>query len=237
MNRKLVISTVSLIILIALVLGGVFIYNRRSQEAFGQSYNQMNADYKSVLFASGQNKNETSLLMVGYKDSFNLFYERYSTSPITPYNKDKEWKNSLDQVREVIMNSEILIFQNKSKDAHLELEKVRQIWQETFKRNGVTMLGFYLTEFHDIMEKAIEESDKRDFEKLDKICLDMNAAWNEVTTTQTEFSLDVDYKDKMGEETKTLASFCDAVTKRSDDVKELSGKLKSGFIPFYLRYG
>ncbi len=236
-KTKMILYVISAVVLILLIIGGTFIYNRHKYEAFGKSYNVMNTDYKNVLFASGQEKQETSMLMNQYQTSFNAFYNSYGVNPISPYNKDKEWKNSLDKIQVLITSADTLIKENKSKDAHLELEKVRQTWQETLKRNNVTMLGFYLTEFHDIMEKAIEESDKKDFEKLDTICIDMNNAWTEVVNTQTEFSTNADYNSKITAETTTINTFCYAVKNRQDAVKTLSAELKSGFIPFYLKYG
>ena len=236
-NTKLMVYGILMIALIALVIGGIFVYNQKTKEAFGQSYNTMNVNYKNVLFASGQEKSETAALMIAYRTSFNMFYTTYGEDPISPYAKDAEWKHSLDNISVIITRADALIAQNNSKDAHLELEQVRKIWQETFKRNNVTMLGFYLTEFHDIMEKAIEESDKKDFEKLDTICTDMNNAWTEVMNTQTESSANKDYIDKINAETKNIDTFCDAVKNRQDTVKELSANLKSGFIPFYLKYG
>lgn len=236
-NKKIIIYSISIVFVILLVIGGTFIYRQKTQEAFGQSYNLMNANYKAVLFASGQEKPETAALMLAYQESFKTFYDAYSVNPISPYSDDGEWKISLDKIGATIMRADILIKENKSKDAHLELEQVRQVWQETFKRNNVTMLGFYLTEFHDIMEKAIEESEQGDFEKLDVICVDMNTAWTEVVNTQTDFSTDKDYVDKITAETTTINVFCDAVKNRQDTIKTIAPQLKSGFIPFYLKYG
>jgi 4-hydroxy-3-methylbut-2-enyl diphosphate reductase IspH len=236
-KTKIIVYGILIVALILLIIGGIFIYNQKTKEAFGQSYNNMNVDYKNVLFASGQEKPETSTLMSNYKKSFQAFYSSYNTNPLSPYSKDIEWKNSLDKISTVIAKADILIKDNKSKEAHLELEKVRQVWQETFKRNNVTMLGFYLTEFHDIMEKAIEESDKKNFEKLYIICVDMNNAWAEVVNTQTEFSNNQEYIAKISEETSNVNKFCDAVKNRQDTVKDLSANLKSTFVPFYLKYG
>ena len=147
--------------------------------------------------------------MIKYQTSFKTFYASYADNPISPYNNNLEWKNSLDKIAVVISNADILITQNENNKAHLDLEKVRQEWQRTFTRNNVTMLGFYLTEFHDIMEKAIDESGKKDFVKLEVICNDMNNAWTEVVNIQTEFSSNQDYADKITAETNTLNKFCE----------------------------
>ena len=40
--------------------------------------------------------------------------------------------------------------------AQLDLEKVRPVFQEMFKRNGFSMLSVSLVDFHDAMERMLE---------------------------------------------------------------------------------
>ena len=47
-------------------------------------------------------------------------------------------------------------------EAHLELEKVRPVFQEMFKRNGFSLLSVALVDFHDAMEVMLDAANAKD---------------------------------------------------------------------------
>ena len=49
---------------------------------------------------------------------------------------------------------------------HKQLEEIRTIEQEMFKRNGFSMLAVALVDFHDIMEVIIAWADTKDTQKI-----------------------------------------------------------------------
>jgi len=53
------------------------------------------------------------------------------------------------------------IYTGELKQAHLDLEKVRPIFQDILKRNNFSLLAVYLVDFHDVMEKVIEAADAK----------------------------------------------------------------------------
>jgi hypothetical protein len=200
----------------------------------------MNTAYKEVLFATGQEQNKSLELMATYKVVWYDFHTKYHNSPIKPYSDDKNWENSLDIIQGHISSADDLINQNKLKDAHVKLEEIRKEWQNIFTRNNVTMLGFYLTEYHDLMEKAIEESDEKDYVSLVETCEKLNSAWGNVLSTQVNLGESdlLEYNTKLVDNTNNLKKLCDAVANKDDNsLKEASGKLKGLFIPLYLKYG
>jgi type IV secretory pathway VirJ component len=50
--------------------------------------------------------------------------------------------------------------------AHLDLEKVRPVFQEMFKRNGFSMLSIALVDFHDAMELAMDAANAKNASKV-----------------------------------------------------------------------
>jgi hypothetical protein len=238
MNKKIIISTIIIALITLIIIGGTFVYSRKTQEIFGTKFNSMNDAYKKVLFATGQEKNESKELMTNYKGAWNDFYNSYRESPIKPYSSDFEWKNSLDKMNNIVISSEKTINENKLKDAHVELEAIRQAWQEVFTRSNVTMLGFYLTEYHDAMEKAIEYSDSKDYGKLKQTCESMKVALQNVKETKIELTGDTlnDYTAKLNDITTSLNNLCDANDAKDDvKIKEYSSKLKPTFLALYLK--
>jgi hypothetical protein len=176
--------------------------------------------------------------MTKYRSSWEDFYSDFKDNPIKPYNKDVQWSDRLGNMNQIIINSEDLIDQNKLKEAHTELEKIRQKWQDTFLINNVTMLGFYMTEYHDIMEKAIEQSNNNDFETLKVTCESMHASWGNVVGTEVNFKDMDDFNVKVKAVTDNLNNFCTSVEQKDENgLKEYSSKLKPTFIAIYLKYG
>lgn len=239
-KKKLIYVSIITIIVIGLIIGGTFFFNHKKQETFYKEYNLMNENYKTVLFATGQDKNESNTLFEKYLSSWNIFYDHYKNNPIKPYNADQEWSTSLDKINTLIIQASELIGTNELHEAHLQLEEVRQEWQNIFKRNDVSMIGFYMTEFHDVMEKAVDGSENPNFYELNDICTELNEKWAQVESVNLELSGDKinDYNNKKETESNNLKKFCDAVSTKDDSkLVELSGKLKKDFISIYLIYG
>jgi hypothetical protein len=240
MNKKNIIASAFVLIAIALVIGSIFILTHRKQEEFGRAFNGMNEAYKKVLFATGQNQTDSLSLMSDYQDAWDNFYSNYKSDPISPYSSDVMWSSSMDGINVVVISSNSLVTKNMLRDAHLELEKVRQNWQEIFLRNKVTMLGFYLTEYHDLMEKAIEEANQDDFDALKTTCASMKAAWQNVKETNVDFKdADLaDYNSKLNANSLNLEALCS--TSEPTDIqriKDAASKLKGLFVPLYLKFG
>ncbi|MFA6073631.1 MAG: hypothetical protein WC758_05950 [Candidatus Woesearchaeota archaeon] len=238
-KKILLISSIT-IILILIIISSIIIYNKKTSELFDQKYNKMNANYKEVLFSSGQEGNNTTELMNEYEESFLIFYKSYATKPIVPYSKDLKWKQSLDSMNSSIYEAKLLIESNKFIDAHYELENIRKEWQVVFQRNNVTMLGFYLTEYHDVMEIAIDEADAEKYDELEITCDKLLMLWQNVDSIKVQFSSDdlLDFEEKKKANSINLQELCSA-TKNLDIIviKDKASNLKRLFVSLYLKYG
>jgi hypothetical protein len=169
-----------------------------------------------------------------------VFYGKYKETPISPYSEDDEWSTSMDKINNLVNEAGVLINAGELHEAHLKLEEVRGLWQEIFERNKVSMVGFYLTEFHDVMEKAVDGSNDPNFEKLSKVCDELNEKWAKVESLKLDLSADKmqDYEEKKKAEKQNIDAFCEKVLANDDaELVSLAGKLKKGFISIYLAYG
>lgn len=239
LNKKWIIS-ISIVLIIVLSFGGLFILDRHKTEAFGRSFNAMNDAYKKVLFATGQNQTDSAKLLSDYQATWNLFFNSYKFRPIRPYNTDTEWAKSLNEIDNIVILANTLVSSNQLYLAHLELEKVRSIWQEIFTRNNVTQLGFYLTQYHDTMEIAISQADALDYVALNDTCNKIIPLWQDVTSTPVTLSQSdlIDYNSKLLANSKNIDVLCNAVRLHDETtLKESASKLKGLFIPLYLKYG
>lgn len=134
-----------------------------SKKFFVEDFNKMNKDYKQALYETGQEKNieaeeNYGKLVLSYGD-FESKYQAYQPFALK---KDSDFKNDLKKINIIIQNAGDYIASGKLKDAHLELEKVRPITQDIFKRNGFSMLAISLVDFHDSMEKVLDASNAKD---------------------------------------------------------------------------
>lgn len=236
-KKKAKIFLVSSLVIILLIGGFMFLKHKQSEE-FYSTYNLMNEDYKTVLFATGQNKSTSSELIINYEKSWSDFYSNYLKTSIQPYGLDDQWATSLNDINKNLLDAKELIRINKLHDAHLKLEGIRAIWQDVFERNNVSMLGFYMTQFHDIMEQAVDSSQTADFEKLDVICKQLDEAWIKVENLNADVKDHDDYANKILIERNDVKVFCENVAQRdSKNLNDLSDKLKKDFISVYLKYG
>lgn len=233
-NKKYLYSTIAIILLVVLIVSGNMFLEHKAKEDFYSSYNKANEDYKVVLFATGQEKPESSQLLSTYEKSWNEFYIKYKESPISDFKTDNQWTEELDEINSHIINARTKVDENKLHEAHLELEHVREKFQEVFTKNHVTMLGTYLTDFHDKMEIAIAlEEQGYNQNNLQKQCYTLTQSLNVVKETQVD--LDQDYTSKLNTLNNDLLNFCKS--NNYNQYLDNGVTLKKSFISIYLKYG
>jgi len=84
--KNYVYSIIAVILIIALIIGGNIFLEHKAKENFYSNYNKANEDYKVVLFATGQEKPESSQLLSKYEKSLSKFYIEYKENPINNFN-------------------------------------------------------------------------------------------------------------------------------------------------------
>jgi hypothetical protein len=158
------------LLLLALLVGGSYGSAFFSRQIFLEEFNAMNHFYKQTLFLTGQNERDSAVvnwekMVAGYA----TFQRKYSVYQPHALRGDRQLVNDLQKVAEWMANVEPRVRHGDLHVAHLDLEKIRPVFQDIFKRNGFSMLAVALVDFHDGMEQILEAAHAKDAEKVKQL--------------------------------------------------------------------
>jgi len=228
-NQKITIGLLALsaFIIAAGSFGSIVITRKK----FLEDFNQMNGYYKQALFLTGQAKRDEARAQY---DLLTKEYAKFSAkySIYRPYviKHDNQFSNDLVSVGKIIVSAKDGVYAGDLPTTHKELETVRPIFQEMFKRNGFSMLSMALVEFHDIMEEIIAAADVKDV----SLTLSVYPKVNEALLAVEKEDQSSEIKDirKNLEILRQLAE-----QGKSDQLSAKAAELKASFIKVYLVKG
>lgn len=122
------------------------------------------------------------------------------------------------------------VYTGNLKESHLDLEKVRPIFQDILKRNNFSLLAITLVDFHDVMEKVIESADTKNSTGVINAYVEANDKLKAVEVEANDTEIQAIRKNL--EDIKTLAE-----QGLSEKLPEKSAELKSSFVKVYLKRG
>jgi hypothetical protein len=164
--RGRIALAVSMVLLLGVLAGGSYASVFFSRKVFLEEFNAMNNFYKQTLFLTGKgqregaNSNYDKLL-----PAYLLFKEKYTHYQPVSLRSDVQLVADLDRVHTLLNDVNNLVRNGDLHQAHLDLEKVRPVFQDIFKRNGFSMLSVALVDFHDAMELMLEAGHAKDAQK------------------------------------------------------------------------
>ncbi len=214
------------------ILGiGSFVSTTITRKKFLEDFNRMNGYYKQALFLTGQNKRDEAktqydLLVINY-EQFNQKYSSYKPYVIR---QDDKFNSDLEVVKNLITNAKDGVYGGDLPTTHKQLEEIRPIFQEMFKRNGFSMLLMALVDFHDIMEQIITAADAKNAEEVLEVYPKVDAALAAVG--KEENSTEIQTIRKNLDDLKNLA-----LSKKTDELAAKAAELKTSFIKVYLVKG
>ncbi|MCX6822545.1 MAG: DUF2892 domain-containing protein [candidate division SR1 bacterium] len=220
-------------IIVVLVVGGIFAFlsNFFSRKFFLEDFATMNDSYKQLLFNSGKEKRAES---ISYYDKLIPAYaqsqKKYSNYQPLVLRGDKQLVSDLQKVALLLSDIKGAVYSGDLLVTHKKLEEVRPIFQDMFKRNGISLLAVVLVDFHDIMEEIIAGADAKDVqkiistypradEKLKEIELELNDAGIQAIRKNLDAILDMANNNQV-----------DLLSKQAQD-------LKTSFVKVYLIKG
>ena len=225
-------TTVLLFILTVFILiAGSFASVTITRKKFLEDFNRMNGYYKQTLFLTGQTKRDEAKvqydhLLTAYSD-FKNKYEVYRPYVIR---NDHEFSKDLTSVEGMISSVKDGIYTGDLPQVHKELEAIRPVFQEMFKRNGFSMLSMALVDFHDIMEKLISAADAKDAKTL----LDVYPQADQTLQLIEHEDTSSDIRTIR----KNLTDLYDlALSGKTSDMSSKAAQLKASFIKVYLQKG
>lgn len=154
------------LVLLAVLVGGSYASMFFSKKFFLEDFNAMNTHNKMALFFTGKADRPVAQ---GHYDKLVPAYQQFQAkySAYQPYalRGDAQLQTDLQAVAGMVQGVEPLVRSGDLHQAHLDLEKVRPVFQEMFKRNGFSMLSVALVDFHDAMELMLEAGNAKDAAK------------------------------------------------------------------------
>jgi Protein of unknown function (DUF2892) len=223
--------SIAVVVLVGVVVGGSYASAFFSRKLFLEEFNAMNNFYKQTLFLTGKNEREKAItnyeqLLPAYQQ-FQTKYTRYQ-----PYALKGDTQLPLDMVRVATMLVDVntLVRTGDLHQAHLDLEKVRPVFQEMFKRNGFSMLAVALVDFHDAMELVLDAATQKDTAKLIGLYPQVSDKLKAVEAETNDAEIQ--------EIRKNLDELLAMANGASIDTMPAKGEvLKSSFVKVYLKRG
>jgi len=226
-TSAIALPIVLILALVAASLASVYI----TRKQFLENYNAMNSNYKQALFQTGQkNREEAIKYYTQLQSTYADFSSMYATYRPYAFWNDYQFSADLAGVDSIIKDAAPLVKDGDLTKAHVQLEQVRPIFQEMFKRNGFSLLAMNLVDFHDVMEKLIDDSAKKDsaaviehYAEADRLLKAVETELNDTDVQSIRQSLDILLKT--------------AQDGKVDDLAVQAAALKSSFLKVYLIRG
>ena len=147
-TSAIALPIVLILALVAASLASVYI----TRKQFLENYNAMNSNYKQALFQTGQkNREEAIKYYTQLQSTYADFSSMYATYRPYAFWNDYQFSADLAGVDSIIKDAAPLVKDGDLTKAHVQLEQVRPIFQEMFKRNGFSLLAMNLVDFHVVM--------------------------------------------------------------------------------------
>ncbi len=220
-----------LLLILIILIGGSWASIFFSKKFFLEDFNAMNSHYKQTLFNTGQEKRAESI--ENYENlvkSYAVFEKKYSSYRPFSFRFDGGFESDLKKIESIINGAKDNVYSGDLKEAHLDFEKVRPITQELFKRNGFSMLALALVDFHDSMEKVLEEADAKNPAGVVKTYAEANDKLLIVESEANDPQIQAIRKNL--EDLLKLAQEKDA-----EALPDKGAELKSSFVKVYLNRG
>ncbi len=134
------------------------------------------------------------------------------------------------RVEDMLQRVEGLVRTGDLHTAHLDLEKIRPVFQEMFKRNGFSMLAIALVDLHDAMELALDAANAKNSSKVIELYTPISEILKVVEAEANDAEI------------QTIRRHLDALLtlandSKSDQLPAKGDELKSSFVKVYLKRG
>lgn len=225
------IRVVSVLALVGAVVGGSYASAMFTKKFFLEDFNAMNHFYKQTLFFTGKAEREKANANYDqWVPSFENFEKKYSVYRPYALRSDTRFEADIAQTKAMMLSVKEAVKSGDLKQAHLDLEKIRPVFQEQFKRNGFSMLSVALVDFHDAMELMLDTANAKEavktvdlFEKVNVKLQAIEAEANDAEIQAIRANL---------EALHTLAK-----DGKTDALPAQADRLKTSFVKVYLKRG
>jgi hypothetical protein len=230
-TRKPMRTALAIAALAALVAGGSYASSFFTRKIFLEDYNAMNGFYKQTLFLTGKAQREEAISNLDQLiPAFKAFTAKYSAYRPYALKGDDRLASDFANVGKIISETEPLVRTGDLHQAHLDLEKIRPIFQDMFKRNGFSMLSVALVDFHDAMETVLEAATAKDAAKIQDLYQGVSDKLKAVEAEANDAEIQAIRAALDDVQATAQAGAADALPGKGDT-------LKSNFVKVYLKRG
>jgi Protein of unknown function (DUF2892) len=229
--RSLTMRIASAVLLLCAILGGSYASNLLTRKIFLEDFNAMNPFYKQTLFLTG--KGERDKAIANYElllPAFQKFQDKYTAFQPLALRNDKQLATDLSNVAGMLKAVNNGVRTGDLHQAHLDLEKVRPVFQELFKRNGFSMLSVSLVDFHDAMELMLDAAHAKEGAKI-------SALYPQVSEKLKAVEAEADDAEIVAIRNSLDDLLALAKDGKQDLLAAQAERLKSSFIKVYLQRG
>jgi hypothetical protein len=223
--------TAAAVALAAVLFGGSFASAFFSRKVFLEEFNAMNHFYKQTLFLTGKNEREKAILNFDkLLNTYGIFQEKYTAFQPYALKSDARLKTDLARVAQMLAQVEPLVRKGDLHQAHLDLEQVRPVFQDVFKRNGFSLLAVSLVDFHDAMELILDAANAKDAFKLISLYPQVSEKLKAVEAEANDAEIQTIRKNL--DDLHALAA-----NQQTATMPTKADELKSSFVKVYLKRG
>ncbi len=226
-----VMGILGVVLVLAAAVGGTYASNFFTRKFFLEDFNAMNDGYKQTLFLTGKGEREKANTQYDRLiPAYLAFKAKYTAYQPYAIRSDSRLNADLKTVADMFANVKDKVRTGDLHEAHLDLEKVRPVWQEMFKRNGFSLLSVALVDFHDAMELMLDAANAKDAPKLTSLYPELSEKLKAVEAEANDAEI------------QTIRKNLDDLMALAKDVRlgEMPAKgeaLKSSFVKVYLVRG
>jgi hypothetical protein len=226
--RMLVLSYVAVGLLG--ILGGI-VSDFWTTRIFLGDFASINGPYKDALFLTGQGKRDEALqALAQYADEYERFTKKYAVYRPVVVRGDGEFERSMRDAGRLVLAAVFAVDQGLLEEGHQVLERVRPIYQDMQRRNGISPLSVALVDFHDAMELVLDAANERDVDEVRATVSELERLMGEILEIDTSSDI------------RTIASAVQDVRQAAeqgdaDRLPGLGASLKSAFVKVYLARG
>jgi len=140
------------------MLGMLASFGARAADPVTEAINQAYAPYRVALFrTNSQAQAESEQAMAQARQAWQAILDRFAAQPPIPYDRDPEFRASLNAVVKVYEQAAGEVGQGKLVQAHETLEQARDIMAELRRRNGVVVFSDHMNAYHTEMEHVLQQ--------------------------------------------------------------------------------
>lgn len=230
-QQSLWVRVLAVLALLGAIVGGCYGSDFLTRKMFLEDFNAMNHFYKQTLFLTGKGEREKAIANYDqWVPAFEKFQKKYSTYRPYTLRNDAQFSADLVQVKDMMLAVKEGVKTGDLQQAHLDLEKVRPVFQQLFKRNGFSMLAVALVDFHDSMELILDTANDKNAEKT-------MALYEQVSTKLQ--AIEAELNDSEIQDIRAHLDALNTLAKEGkvDAMPPQSDKLKTSFVKVYLKRG